>query len=155
MIQKFFLFFTLFVIFASPCSVAAEQPKASDRQLFIDTARLYLGTPYQYGGSSVKGIDCSGFVLQAAKKALGLSLPRSARNIAAFSTKIPDEDRKPGDLLFFNTVGGISHVGIYLGDGRFIHAASAGPRTGVIISKLSESYWKKTYRFSGRIITTR
>jgi hypothetical protein len=97
-------------------------------------------------------MDCSGLVYQAALDGPGISLPRTVSSLASRATRIRDAAREPGDLLFFNTTGRLSHVGIYLGGGTFVHAASDGPRTGVIISDLSEEYWKRTYSFAGRVL---
>lgn len=122
------------------------------RTLFIQTARSYLGTPYLAGGGSKEGMDCSGLVHQAALEGPGLDIPRTAASIYAKAEHIGDEALEPGDLLFFNTTGRLSHVGIFLGGGTFIHAASEGPRTGVIISNITEAYWKRTYVRAGRIL---
>jgi len=128
-----------------------RDPGKTDRELFIDAAKAYLGSPYTLGGSTSRGIDCSGLVYRAALDGPDIQLPRTVETLSSFAEHIPDQSRDRGDLLFFNTTGKISHVGIYLGDGTFIHSASDGPKTGVIVSKLSESYWKKAYRFTGRI----
>jgi probable lipoprotein NlpC len=86
--------------------------------------------------------------------ALSVSVPRTTGGIHSWVEKIPDAELEPGDLLFFKTTsaGTISHVGIYTGKGRFIHAASDGPRTGVIYSELSENYWRRTYAGAGRAL---
>ena len=147
------LFFSLFLIL-SAASFLFGTPfsKDSQRIAFINNALTYLDTPYRYGGYSSKGMDCSGFVFRNGADVLELQMPRRSDAIAEYSKRITDEEIQPGDLLFFNTVGGISHVGIYLGAGKFIHSASDGPRTGVIISSIQESYWRKTYRFAGSIM---
>ena len=145
----FYLFLILSVVnvlFAAPAS------NTSQRITFINNALNYLGTPYRYGGRSAKGMDCSGLIYRNGVDVLELQMPRRSDAIAEYSKRITDEEIQPGDLLFFNTAGGISHVGIYIGAGKFIHSASAGSRTGVIISNIQESYWKKTYRFAGSIM---
>lgn len=124
----------------------------SERLKFINEAYKYLDVPYKYAGSDKGGFDCSGLVCKAAADSLNIGLPRSAFGLFQFAKRVEENSALPGDLLFFDTVGKISHVGIYLGDGRFIHSASAGEKTGVIISSLEEKYWKKAYRFTGRII---
>ena len=112
----------------------------------LTVSSTYLGVPYRYGGTSRKGIDCSGFVGAVHKEALGLSLPRTAHDIYTTATNVDNASLVPGNLVFFSASGSkISHVGIYMGEGKFIHAASAGPKTGVIVSKLSEGYWSRTY----------
>jgi probable lipoprotein NlpC len=125
---------------------------ASSRDLFIQAARKYLGTPYARGGTTAAGMDCSGLIYRAALDAFNAEVPRTASSLAARCERITDLAREPGDLVFFNTTGRISHVGIWLGGGTFIHAASDGPRTGVIISDISEDYWKRSYRYAGRIL---
>ncbi len=125
----------------------------SQRTLFMQAAREYLGTPYRTGGTDRSGMDCSGLVYRAALDGLGAEVPRTARSLAAAAERIDDGALEGGDLVFFNTTGTISHVGIYLGGGTFIHSASDGPRTGVIVSSLSEAYWKRTYVFAGRILS--
>jgi probable lipoprotein NlpC len=87
------------------------------------------------------------------KEALNYSVPRSADSIFAWAEKIDTAGLQPGDLVFFVTVGSkVSHVGIYTGEGRFIHSASEGPQTGVIYSYLDESYWKRTFKGAGRAL---
>ncbi len=128
-----------------------RDPGKSDRDLFIDAAKAYLGSPYVLGGSTARGLDCSGLVYRAALDGPDIQLPRTVETLATFAEHVTDSERDRGDLLFFNTTGKLSHVGIYLGNGQFVHSASDGPKTGVIVSKISESYWKKAYRFTGRI----
>ncbi len=148
------LAFALFPVLSLEAQVVGPKgrdPGKSDRDLFIDAARAYLGTPYVLGGATSRGLDCSGLVYRAALDGPDIQLPRTVETLANYVEHIPDVSRDRGDLLFFNTTGKLSHVGIYLGNGEFIHAASEGPQTGVIVSKLNESYWKKAYRFTGRI----
>lgn len=151
--QSFLPSFLLILLF-SPAIIAAQpiQSGASPRVAFIDAAKEYLGTPYVSGGSSNRGMDCSGLIFRAAIEGPSRSVPRTVQALSDFAHHIPDISMEPGDILFFNTTGQLSHVGIYLGNGKFIHAASAGPKTGVIISNLSESYWKRAYRFAGSIL---
>lgn len=131
----------------------AAEPEATSKRIdFINHALGYLGTPYRYGGQSTKGMDCSGFICCCASDNLELQLPRRSDAIAQYATKIADSEIQPGDLLFFNTTNRISHVGIYIGAGKFVHSASDGPKKGVIVSRIQERYWKKTYRFTGRIM---
>lgn len=131
----------------------AERSAAVDRRdRFIQAAKAYLGTPYASGGTGKGGMDCSGLVYRAALDGLALAVPRTVSALSSDADQVPDRDREPGDLLFFNTIGRLSHVGIYLGNGSFIHAASDGPKTGVIISSLTENYWKQAYLYTGRIL---
>ena len=147
-----FFFCLLLILSAVPILFAESSSKDSQRIAFINNALNYLGTPYRYGGRSSKGMDCSGFVYRNGADVLKLQMPRRSDTIAEYSKRITDEEIQPGDLLFFNTAGSISHVGIYIGAGKFIHSASDGPHTGVIISTIQEPYWKKTYRFAGSIM---
>lgn len=146
-----FLSILAFALLTVASAYGETQDDKSTRQTFMQSARNYLGTPYVSGGIDTDGMDCSGLVYRAALDANGTELPRTVAALSGFAERISDLAREPGDLLFFNTTGRVSHVGIYLGGGTFIHAASDGPKTGVIISALSESYWKRTYSFSGRI----
>jgi probable lipoprotein NlpC len=122
------------------------------RYKVISAAAKYENTPYRYGGVTSSGLDCSGFIFLSFKDALGVSLPRSTSGIYSWTERISREQAQPGDLLFFktDTTGRISHVALYLGDGRFIHAASTGQRTGVIYSSLDEQYWARAFAGAGR-----
>jgi len=130
-----------------------EQAYVEARNKVINAAAKYENVPYRYGGMTKNGLDCSGFVCVSFKDALGVSTPRTSTSLYTWSEKIPLEKAQPGDLLFFKTNGSstISHVGIYLGSRRFIHAASAGPNTGVIYSTLDEQYWRRAYAAAGRV----
>ncbi|UTC51876.1 C40 family peptidase [Treponema sp. OMZ 855] len=147
-----FFFYLFFILAAIPFIFGVSSPKDSQRIAFVNNALSYLGTPYRYAGHSRKGMDCSGFVFRNGADVLKLQMPRRSDALAEYAKRITDEEIQPGDLLFFNTAGGISHVGIYIGAGKFIHSASDGPHTGVIISSIQESYWRKTYRFAGSIM---
>ena len=146
------LFYLFFMLLSIQLLFAAPPPNVSQRIAFVNNALSYLGTPYRYGGCSAKGMDCSGFVYRTGIDVLALQMPRRSDALAEYAKRITDEEIQPGDLLFFNTAGGISHVGIYIGAGKFIHSASDGPHIGVIISSIQESYWKKTYRFAGSMM---
>jgi hypothetical protein len=99
-------------------------------------------------------MDCSGLVYLSFHDALGVSVPRNTWSLYSWVEKVRIEDAIPGDLLFFMTTGNgsISHVGIFVGDGRFIHAASEGPVTGVMYSSLDERYWSRTFAGAGRAL---
>jgi probable lipoprotein NlpC len=122
------------------------------RYKVINEAVKYEHTPYLYGGISKSGLDCSGFIYISFKDALGVSLPRSSTGLYSWAEKIPFKQAQAGDLLFFKTgaSGKVSHVGLYLGNGYFIHSASEGPVTGVIYSNLEEKYWSRTFTGAGR-----
>ena len=106
-----------------------------------------LGIRYKFGGTTPEsGMDCSGLVRYVFKEAWGAILPRTAEEISHMGEKIEPKDLQPGDLVFYNTLKrGFSHVGIYLGDNKFIHSPSAGGQ--VRIESMDMAYWKK--RFNG------
>ncbi len=110
----------------------------------VETAKRYLGVSYKHGGENPKGFDCSGFVMYVYRKN-GISLPRTTMEQFHAGRKISLRNAGPGDLVFFNISGSrrLSHVGIYLGNHRFIHA----PRTGKTVSyaDMNLQYWKKRY----------
>lgn len=109
----------------------------------------WWATRYRYGGTSEKGIDCSAYTGTLLSDVYGINLPRTAMAQYAESERIERDDLQEGDLVFFNTGRGISHVGLYLGNGYFTHSGSS---TGVTISHLDETYWSRKYRGGGRIV---
>jgi cell wall-associated NlpC family hydrolase len=113
----------------------------------LGKAMTLLGVPYKRGGSTAEsGFDCSGFVRHIYETSVGRLLPRRADEQAKATEKIDRNDLNPGDLVFFNTMRRtFSHVGIYIGDGKFIHAPSAGK--SVRVDDLRAAYWTK--RFTG------
>lgn len=136
---------------AAAAPVAAVSPKEA-RNRIAAAARTYYGVPYRYGGLDRSGLDCSGLVLLSMRDSLGASVPRTVRALYGWADPIGRKELQPGDLVFFDTVGRLTHVGVYLGEDRFIHAASAGSRTGVIESSLTEPYWSRTYSGAGRVV---
>ena len=118
--------------------------KASE---LVVNAMGFLGVPYKRGGNTVEtGFDCSGFVRAIYEQSVGLLLPRRAEQQAAATQRIDKNDLEPGDLVFFNTMRrAFSHVGIYVGDGKFIHSPKPGAE--VRVESLSVSYWQR--RFDG------
>jgi peptidoglycan endopeptidase LytE len=116
----------------------------------LSKAAQYLHTHYVWGGTSPRGFDCSGFV-QYVYRQYGYSLPRTAADQAAVGKKVSKKDLKPGDLVYFASGGAIDHIGIYAGNGKFIHSSS--PRSGgVIYSSLSESYYAARYAGATRVL---
>jgi len=107
----------------------------------------WYGTPYKLGGSTKNGIDCSAFVQTIFISAFGITLPRTAREQYTATQRISRTTLQEGDLLFFNTRGGVSHVGIYLQNNKFVHASV----TGVTISDMFEPYYVKHFIAAGRI----
>ncbi len=116
----------------------------------VATARTCLGVPYVWGGESMSGFDCSGLV-QYVYQQNGISISRTCRTQYQEGVYVAKANLQPGDLVFFENTytTGISHVGIYIGDGEFIHASSSN---GVMISKLSNSYWSSHYYGARRIL---
>ncbi len=115
----------------------------------VATAKSCLGVPYKWGGESMSGFDCSGLIQYVYKKH-GISLGRTCKKQYAAGTPISKSSLQPGDLVFFQNTytSGLSHAGIYIGDGQFIHASS----DGVMVSSLSNSYWKSHYYGACRVL---
>ena len=130
----------------APLERAAVQASNAVGHL-LDGAMELIGIRYRRGGSSPDtGFDCSGFVSHVFHETLGLVLPHSAREIAKSGEKIPRDDLRPGDLVFFNTMRRtFSHVGIYLGEHLFVHAPASGGE--VRVEDMRSRYWAR--RFSG------
>jgi len=120
---------------------------AISRQKLVDYSKQFIGKPYASGGIGPNSFDCSGLIFTVSRESIGVQLPRTTKAIYNFCTDVSDKEREAGDLVFFKTTssGQISHVGLYIGSSQFIHAASDGPNTGVIISSLKEGYWKSHY----------
>ncbi|WP_310613369.1 C40 family peptidase [Limnohabitans sp.] len=120
---------------------------ATQRQDIVMQAIAMLDRSYTYGGKKLHtGFDCSGLVTFVYKQSAGLALKGSAAQMAEATRSIDAPQAHPGDLVFFNTLGpSFSHVGIFIGDGKFVHAANE--RTGVKTERLSNGYWSK--RFEG------
>jgi lipoprotein Spr len=109
----------------------------------------WIGTPYHFGGSSRKGIDCSGFTKQLYSEVFNMDLERNSRDIFSMVTPVKKEDLQEGDLVFFKIHSRrISHVGIYLGNNRFAHASSRG----VAISSLDDAYYSRYFYRGGRML---
>jgi cell wall-associated NlpC family hydrolase len=133
---------------------AGEQTRLHNdmRSLVTIKASSYLGIAYHFGGEDARGLDCSGFI-NAIYGDYIPDLPRRSKDLFSIGTPVQSGELQPGDLVFFNTTGqNPSHVGIYIGRNHFIHAASAGNMTGVIISSLSEDYYRTRYSGARRII---
>ncbi len=122
--------------------------KASD---LVISAMGFLGVPYRLGGSSLEtGFDCSGFVRAMYHETIGLMLPRTADQQAAATQEIDRSDLKPGDLVFFNTLRrAFSHVGIYVGDNKFIHSPKPGAQ--VRVEDMRVGYWSARFNGARRV----
>ena len=136
--------------FGGPLQSARNTFGGKASEIVIQAMGL-LGVPYIRGGTSEeKGFDCSGFVRHMYEKSVGLVLPRRAEEQAKVTEEIKRSELKPGDLVFFNTLKRtFSHVGIYVGDGKFIHA----PRPGkaVRVDDMREAYWQNRFNGARRV----
>ena len=112
-----------------------------------------IGTPYKFGGNNPeKGVDCSGFVKHVYKETADISLPRSARDMSKQGQAVAKDELAPGDLVFFNTrKRPNSHVGIYAGNGEFVHAASSKTKQ-VTVSRMDQKYWANRFNGARRIL---
>lgn len=118
----------------------------------LERALDLIGIRYRRGGSSPEtGFDCSGYVSHVFREGLGLYLPRSAREMSRTGEEVRRDELQPGDLVFFNTMRrAFSHVGIYLGDNRFVHAPRSGGK--VRIEDMRERYWLKRFNGARRVV---
>jgi cell wall-associated NlpC family hydrolase len=138
-------------------AVPKETPDPGQLSTLLAKAKTYIGVPYRWGGITPKGFDCSGFV-RFVFGSCGIDLDRTSGSQAKQGDPIDLADIQPGDLLFFSTRGmrkGISHVGIYLGEGQFIHASSwRGPRRGCVkLGELASSYFADRLVAARRIVS--
>ena len=118
-----------------------EDPAAAIREALMAEHDRWAGTPYRFGGTGMSGIDCSALVQNIFSDAFQVQLPRTTGSQVHTGEPITRDQLSPGDLVFFRPPGN-RHVGIYVGQGRFLHASSA---RGVMISKLDNSYWRRYY----------
>lgn len=128
-----------------------SQGMVSHTSDLVFTAMGFLGVPYRRGGNSAEtGFDCSGFVRSMYERSVGLILPRKASDQAQAAETIDHKDLQPGDLVFFNTMRrAFSHVGIYIGDGKFIHSPRSGSE--VRVEDMADSYWKRRFNGARRV----
>ena len=134
-----------------PCAGGAAEAGAADSLEPHAIATAWLGTRYRYGGKSPEsGFDCSGLVAHAFERARGITLPRDAEGQSKVGVPVKRAALAPGDLVFYNTrKRAYSHVGIYLGDGRFIHAPRPGER--VRVENMHAQYWRARFNGARRI----
>lgn len=126
---------------------------AADARELVIRALSFVGVHYRRGGESPEtGFDCSGLVRHVFRESMGLSLPRTSRDISLVGETIRRDELQPGDLVFFNTLRrGFSHVGIYLGEHRFVHAPASGGE--VRVEDMRQRYWTKRFNGARRIAT--
>lgn len=142
---------------AEPQDEADELEDSFERasEALVGHGMGYLGIRYRRGGSSPEtGLDCSGLVQNVFRHSIGLQLPRTAADMARLGEKVNKNELLPGDLVFFKTSRrAFSHVGIYVGDGRFLHSPSSG---GVVrVESMGKKYWQTRYNGARRLLTSR
>lgn len=143
------ILYTLFILIFTACSSKPPAPVQTISSTHSSTVKkLYRhynqwrGTPYRYGGLSQNGVDCSGFTYQCYKSLFNCDLPRSTQYQIKEGKRVYLGELEAGDLIFFKTGEKKRHVGIYIEEGKFMHASSS---RGVTISNLKNDYWKKCY----------
>lgn len=141
------------LLVAGPLANQADASSGINSKQLVSTVSSVMGTKYAYGGTTANGFDCSGFIGYVYEKS-GVKLPRTSAAMAATGTSVAKENLQPGDLVFFNTSGkGVSHAGIYIGNGKFAHSSSS---KGVSIAKLNDPYyWGSKYIGAKRITTVK
>lgn len=132
---------------------SSAQNSSPAKKTMANTALKFLGVKYRYGGDRPgEGFDCSGLVAYAAEKSLGLKLPRTASSQAQEGISVDRNELRRGDLVFFNTLGRrFSHVGIYLGNQKFVHAPRSG--ASIRVESMEIAYWRKRYNGARRLKT--
>jgi len=132
----------------------ASPPRTLANNVLIRAIGL-VGTPYRWGGNTPdSGFDCSGLVDYVFRTEAGMALPRTSREIAGVDApKVPRKDLEAGDLLFFGSHHRVSHVAIYVGNGRFVNAPDTGGT--VRLDRLDDRYWRDHYLFAKRVLTPR
>lgn len=147
--RLWFAFIALAAVSRVAAAVAPLPPEALASELVVRSLAL-VDTPYRYGGRTPAGFDCSGFVGFVFAEAAGVSLPRRTEDIWRIGDGVARSELAVGDLVFFNTLGRrFSHVGIYIGDGVFIHAPARGGR--VRVERLTDGYWEARYNGARRM----
>lgn len=148
------LYLSLSLLLVACSSSPSRQDIASEDQMndLVMYAVSLADTPYRYGGNSAtSGFDCSGFVGHVYRQSLGVSLPRTSHEISRVGKQIGQSELRPGDLVFYNTQNAsFSHVGIYVGDGKFVHSPRSGER--VRTEQMQMSYWQTRYNGARRVV---
>ncbi|WP_373188043.1 C40 family peptidase [Halopseudomonas sp.] len=137
---------------ASLVDAKTASPFSPTNNEVIFRAFSLIGTPYRWGGSSPDtGFDCSGLINYVYREAAGVTLPRTTAGLTALKSQAPSQDLMPGDLVLFAMSGrSVDHAGIYVGEGRFLHAPSSGGK--VRIDELQASYWQSTFKGARRVL---
>ncbi|MFA6011079.1 MAG: NlpC/P60 family protein [Desulfobacteraceae bacterium] len=126
-----------------------ETELSQTQSVILKEFNVWKGTPYRMGGNTMRGVDCSGFVKHIYNKLFSLDVPRSSREFMSTGQRIDKDELKPGDLIVFSPRSYPSHVGIYIGNNKFIHASR---NRGVSMADLDQRYWKKAFRMARRLI---
>ncbi len=144
------IFILLSLLFLSSCgsSKNATSVLSTQNKLEIEYQK-YKGIPYKYGGTTSSGFDCSGFVNTVYFNAFKYDLPRTTTLMSKEGSAVNKSKLKPGDLVFFRPSKKYLHMGIYIGNGQFIHSSTS---KGIIKSRLDNVYWKDKYRYSRRVL---
>jgi len=143
-----YLLLALACLWLTACSSQPRQPPSGAGDQYAIRVALYgqfgewRGVPYRRGGLSKTGVDCSGLVYLTFRDRFGIQLPRNTQELAKTGTAVRPGERQSGDLVLFRINRGLNHVGIYLEEGRFMHASAS---SGVMISSLEDTYWQKRY----------
>jgi cell wall-associated NlpC family hydrolase len=152
--MKKLLHLSLSLLLVACSSSPSKQDIASDDQMndLVMYAVSLADTPYRYGGNSANsGFDCSGFVGHVYRHSLGVALPRTSHEISRVGRLIGQNELRPGDLVFYNTRNAsFSHVGIYIGDGKFVHSPKSGD--SVRTEQMQMRYWQARYDGARRVI---
>lgn len=158
--KKIFFSWLLIFTFAFAETIFAKEytveEAAKIRSAVVANVKTRIGCPYRTGAIGPDAFDCSGLIFTVFREAAGIQMPRSVKAIYSAVNIIPQDQIEEGDLVFFKTTGdgSISHVGIYIGRNQFIHAASDGSNTGVIVSSLTEKYYKNCYAGVGKPLSS-
>lgn len=144
----------LLVLLLTACATPARSPESGSDAGMNEVALYAMSladTPYRYGGNSAEnGFDCSGFVQHVYLNTLGMKLPRTSQEMSRMGLNLETGELRPGDLVFFNTRRRpFSHVGIYVGEERFVHSPSSG--RAIMVSSMREDYWRNRYNGARRI----
>ncbi|MGH8456489.1 MAG: C40 family peptidase [Stenotrophobium sp.] len=138
----------LFPLLLAACAGNVRTPNPHARDVIVTEALGQIGRPYQYGGSTPAGFDCSGLVQYSYAQA-GIKLPRTTAEQLKAGERIPLKDAKPADLLFYRLGDGL-HVALYVGDGRAVHAPVSGSQ--VVVTSVEIPYWKRAFITAVRVI---
>lgn len=145
-------FILLLIFLFISLNIHSKNSRAEIVQKLFKSIENWIGTNYKLGGNNKEGVDCSGLIAQVYKEVFNIDLPKSVTEQRKLGLVVTSK-LQPGDILFFKINDKISHVGIYLFNNKFIHAASSGPAIGVTKNSLNENYYKTRYAFAKRIIT--